>query len=93
MSFLHDPNILILIIILLVVLLIVAIIFIITQKELNIKDSESSSRGTVSREKFNLIFNQKNAEYQEKIQFEDLYNNYKKKYEEACVEIGKLKRK
>ncbi len=81
-----------LIIAILLVLLIISVLFYFL-RERNSRDDSSgiSRRGSVSKEKFNLVFNQRNEESQEKVKFENLYNDYREKYEKACVEIGKLK--
>ena len=79
---------------LLLVLLLISIFINFRNKRIYHGDSnESSHGGFVSREKFNLVFNQRNEESQERERFENLYNDYRERYEGACVEIGNLKRK
>jgi len=76
----------------LLILLIISVLFIFFRKRVSHDDSSAISYGgSVPREKFDLVFNQRNEESQEKVKFEKLYSDYKEKYESACVEIGKLK--
>lgn len=91
----HDLRTAQFVIIGLAILLIAAIFMIIklSRKGMPSKQDLDGSHGSVSREKFNLVFNQRNEASQEKERFENLYNDYREKYEGACVEIGKLKRK
>ena len=82
------------IIILLLISLIISVLLNFRRKRAFTGDSSDSSHGgSVSREKFNLVFNQRNEAAQEKEKFERLYNDYKEKFEDACVEIGNLKRR
>lgn len=77
-------------------ILLIAALFIIiklSSKKTPSKQDLDGSHGFVPREKYNLVFNQRNDAFQEKEKFENLYNDYREKYEGACVEIGKLKRK
>lgn len=92
MRFIQEYS--LLIIALLFILLIISVLLNFKRKGVSHGDSSDMSHGgSVSREKFNLVFNQRNEESQEKGKFEKLYNDYKEKYERACVEIGHLKRR
>lgn len=80
-----------LVIAILLILLIISVLIILLRKRDPHKESRGISRGSVPKEKFDLVFNQRNEESQEKVKYENLYNDYREKYEKACDEIGKLK--